>query len=75
MKPGPNESRGKSRAVSQRRDEYLRATGGEIVPHRRHHRHHHGRHRQSSGWTVALFGLGVLALLIAGVLWWLMSQR
>ncbi|MEI8206908.1 MAG: hypothetical protein WCG03_08525 [Kiritimatiellales bacterium] len=64
-------SRRKRSAVSQRRDEYLRATGGEAAP-RRHHHHHH---RQSYGWKASLFGLGVLALLIAVALWWRMSGR
>ena len=59
----PGSSRGKRSAVSQRRDEYLRATGEEVVPHHRHHprRHHH----RSSGEKVAFFGFGLLALLTA----------
>lgn len=72
VKVVPEKNRKKHQAVSQRRDEYLRATGGEAVPHRRH-RHHHASHRQSSGWIFALFGLGMLALLVAGALWWQMS--
>jgi hypothetical protein len=74
MKQAPDENGRKNSAVSQRRNEYLRATGGEVVPHRRHH-HHHSQNSQSSGWIAALFGLGVLALLVAGAVWWLVSKR
>lgn len=76
-KEPPVNSRRKSPAVSQRRDEYLRATGGEVVPHHRHRHHHghHGHHRQSSGWIATLFGLGVVALLGAVAFWWLMNRR
>jgi len=66
---GPN--RRKRSAISQRRDEYLRATGGEALPHRRHHKHHH----RSYGWKLSLLGSGLLALLIAGALWWLVHGR
>ena len=66
MRESPDPNRKKRSATSQRRDEYLRATGGESL-----HRHHHGHHhRSSSGWKAALFGLAVLALLIAVALWW-----
>ena len=56
--------RGKRSAVSQRRDEYLRARGEESAPRHHHHRHH----RRSFGRKVALFGFGVLALLTALVI-------
>jgi len=60
-------------AVSQRRDEYLRATGGEVVPHHRHH--HQSRRRGTSAWKAVVTGFGVLVLLAAGALWWLMIKR
>jgi hypothetical protein len=68
-------SRGSRRgsAISQRRDEYLRATGGEVVPHHRHH--HKGRRYRSVGWKAVLLGFGVLVLLAAGAFWWLMNKR
>lgn len=69
----PVQNRRRSPVISQRRDEYLKATGGDVVPHRR--RRHHGRHRRSSGWIAALFSLGILALLIAIAIWWQMSRR
>lgn len=62
-KRAPNQNQTRSPAVSQRRDEYLRATGGESVP--RPHRRHHGRHHRFFGLKVGFFGFGVLALLIA----------
>lgn len=62
-------SREKNQAISQRRDEYLRATGGEVVTHS-HHRHQTHHHRVST-WNLLLFGLGLLVLFIAGGLWWL----
>jgi len=65
-------NRRKRSAISQRRDEYLRARGEEPV---RHYRHHHGSHRQSYGWKAALFSLAVLALLIAVALWWRLRGR
>ena len=61
MKEPPVSSRSKRSVVSQRRDEYLRARGEEIVPHHRHH--HHRQHSRSLGQKIALFGFGVLALL------------
>lgn len=75
---GMREPRGSRRrkcpAVSQRRDEYLRAIGEEPVHHRRRHRHH-----QSPGLKAAVLyaflGLSVLALMAAGAFWWLMHGR
>jgi hypothetical protein len=71
----PNNGRKPLRAVSQRRDEYLRATGGESV-HRHHHQehHHHEQPNPASGSKIVLPGLGVLLLLVAGALWWVLSR-
>ena len=68
--PAPNECRRKHQAVSQRRDEYLRATGGEAAHHRRHRRHNHERHQRFSWWKAVLLGLGLLVLAVAGLVWW-----
>lgn len=68
-----DQGRKRGSAVSQRRDEYLRATGGEVVPHHRHHQQ--GRHHRSSGWKAVAMGFGVFILLAAGAFWWLMSKR
>ena len=77
--PAPKESRRKNQAISQRRDEYLRATGGEAVHqrHRHHHQHQHQhreRHRRFPRWKAVLLGLGVLVLAIAGLVWWMMGD-
>ena len=68
-----DQGRKRRSAVSQRRDEYLRATGGEVVPHHRHH--HQSRRRRVSAWKAVVLGFGVFVLLAAGALWWLMSKR
>jgi hypothetical protein len=69
-----DQGRRRGSAVSQRRDEYLRASGGDVVPH--YHRHpHQGRHHRSSGWKAVALGFGVFILLAAGAFWWLMSKR
>jgi hypothetical protein len=74
----PDHSRSPLRAVSQRRDAYLRATGGESVHrHHRHHHHHHHHHEQLSppaGSKIVLPGLLGLIVLLAGALWWLLSR-
>jgi hypothetical protein len=76
-KESPNQSRIKGPPVSPRRNEYLKATGGEAVPHP--HRRHHGRPHRASGRDTAvrmmILSLGLLALLAAGVLWWLTAGR
>ena len=78
MRESSDPNRRKRSAVSQRRDEYLRAIGEETVHRRRHHRHH-GEHHQSSGRKAAVLysflSLGALMLLIAGAVWWLMHKR
>lgn len=68
-----DQGRKRRSAVSQRRDEYLRATGGEVVPHHRHH--HQSRRRRVSAWKAVMLWFGVLVLLAAGALLWLMSKR
>ena len=59
IKDPPVSNRKKRVAVSQRRDEYLRAIGEELDPHHHHHRRHHRSFRRKA----VFFGLGVLALL------------
>ena len=70
--PAPKESRRKHQAISQRRDEYLRATGGEAVHHRHHHHQHQQRERRRRfpWWKAVLLGLGLLVLAVAGLAWW-----
>jgi hypothetical protein len=62
----PVPTRGKSSAVSQRRNEYLRAIGAEPVPHHPHHPRK--KHHRSFGQKIVFFGFGVLALLAALVI-------
>jgi hypothetical protein len=68
-----DQGRKRRAAVSQRRDEYLRATGGEVVPHRRHH--HQGQHSRTAWKAAVVLGFGLFVLLAAGAFWWLMSKR
>ncbi len=63
MQEPPVSNRKKRSAISQRRDEYLRARGEEAVPHHQHHSRK--KHHRSLKQKVALVGLGVLTLLTA----------
>jgi hypothetical protein len=44
-----------------------------VVPHHRHH--HQSRRRRVSAWKAVMLWFGVLVLLAAGALLWLMSKR
>lgn len=63
MQEPPVSNRKRRSAVSQRRNEYLRARGEEPVPHHQHHPRR--QHHRSFGQKVALVGFGVLTLLTA----------